>query len=76
MKNFAIGLGIGLLGVILWVLASVVQGLGTGVGGKSLPLLTVLMIIGFVIMFAGPVTFWIILPIKNRLSRRKSNKIG
>lgn len=74
MKNFALGLGLGLLGTLLWVVASVVQGVGVGVGvgGKSSPLLTVLMVIGFVVIFAAPVTFWIVLPIKNRLSRRNT----
>lgn len=69
MRVFIIGLGIGLLGVLLWLVASVVAGFGEGLGAEPLPLLHGLMITGFIIMIGAPLTFWILLPL-TRLVRR------
>lgn len=70
MKNFIIGLGIGLLGALLWVLSSVVAGTGEGLGAEPLPILHTLMTVGFVVMVAAPVIFWIVLPIWKLVKRK------
>jgi len=69
VKGFLIGLGIGLLGVILWLVSSLIAGVGEGLGAEPLPLLHALVTIGFVIMIGGPVFFWLILPVKRQLWR-------
>jgi hypothetical protein len=71
-KNFLIGLGIGVLGAILWVVASVTAGVGEGLGAEPLPSLHALMVIGFFVMVLGPLTFWLILPIRRAVKRRRS----
>lgn len=72
LKLFLIGLGIGVLGAILWVLTSVVAGIGEGLGGEPLPVLHALMVVGFIVMIGGPFTFWLILPIRRVLRNRRS----
>jgi len=71
MKNFALGLGIGLVGTLLWVIASVVGGFGEAVSGERSPLLYALMVVGFIVMLGAPLTFWVILPIKRIVGKRK-----
>jgi predicted branched-subunit amino acid permease len=71
MRNFGIGLGIGLLGAILWVISSVVGGIGEGLGGERLIVLRILMYIGFIVMFVGPLVWWIVLPLVNIIRRRR-----
>jgi hypothetical protein len=75
-KYILIGLGIGILGAILWVVASVTAGVGEGLGGEPLPILHVLIYIGGIIMVVGPFTFWIILPIRKALRKRRSRSTG
>ena len=70
MKDFAIGLVIGLVGAVLWVLVSLVGGAGEAIIGEVNPTLRVLMYIGGVVMVGGPLVFWVILPIRRRISRR------
>ena len=69
MRNFVIGLGLGMLGAILWMIAGAFVGIGEVVEGETHPGFLGLAIAGFVVMFCGPLTFWIILPIVNRLRR-------
>lgn len=63
MRNLVIGLVLGMLGAILWLLASFFAGFGEVVSGESPPDKVGLAIAGFVVMFGGPLVFWIILPI-------------
>jgi hypothetical protein len=58
------------LGAVLWILTSVVGGFLEAFGEASLTL-EYLMYIGFAIMVLGPIIFWIIIPIKNRLPKKK-----
>jgi len=58
------------LGAVLWILTSVVGGFLEAFGKASLTL-EYLMYIGFAIMVLGPIIFWIIIPIKNRLPKKK-----
>lgn len=74
LKYFLIGLGIGIVGAILWVIASLVAGVGAGLGGKVPTQLYVLMIIGFLAMIGGPLTFWIIFPIRRHIKKRRAAK--
>jgi len=55
------------LGAVLWILTSVVCGFLEAFGEASLTL-EYLMYIRFTIMVLGPIIFWIIVSIKNRLS--------
>lgn len=71
MRNFGIGLGLGILGALLWVVASVLGGIGQAMKSPAPPIVTAFMTIGFIVMFLGPLVFWIILPIRNWLKRRK-----
>ena len=71
MKRFAIGLGIGLIGAVLWVLASVVGGAGEAITGEKEPVLLAFMYIGATTMVGGPLVFWIALPIISKIRRRR-----
>ena len=71
MKRFAIGLVIGLVGAILWVITSVLWGFGAAFGAEAPPVVTALMIIGFIAMFGGPLVYWVALPIKDKIRRRR-----
>lgn len=71
MLNFGVGLALGLVGAILWFGTSVVIGIVTGLGGESIRIVNVLMYVGFVVMVGGPLTFWVILPIRNRIRRSR-----
>ena len=73
-KYFLIGLGTGALGAVLWVLTSVAAGVGEGLGGEPLPVLNALMYVGFMIMVFCPFTFWIVLPIRRAVKRRRSKE--
>jgi hypothetical protein len=74
-KYFLIGLGIGILGAILWAVVSLIAGVGEGLGGEPLPILHALLYIGFLVMVGGPLTFWIILPIRRTVKRRRSRAL-
>ena len=58
-----------MLGAILWIVASVVGGIDEAFSGEADSVLLSLVVIGFVVMFCGPLTFWIILPIVNFFRR-------
>jgi len=75
-KYFLIGLGIGVLGAILWIVASVVGGAIEGLGGGRDSALYTLMVVGFTAMVGGPIAFWIILPIRKALRKRRSRSTG
>jgi membrane-bound ClpP family serine protease len=75
-KYFLIGLGIGVLGAILWIVASIPAGIIEGVGGGHSSFLNALIVIGFTAMFVGPLTFWIILPIRKARKKRRSRSTG
>lgn len=70
MKNFLIGLGIGALGAILWVVVSTVGGFGEGLGAEPLPILRRLMYVGYAMMVGGPLVFWVIRPVVQWIRRR------
>lgn len=68
MKNIwkgLIGLFVLLLGFVLWIVGSIVEGLA-GWGGESFLITRGAMGIGFLLIFFGPIFFWIILPLKDR----------
>ena len=71
MKRFAIGLGLAILGALLWIMASVIGGVGKGIGSSVPPVISFFMYLGFAVMILAPLTFWVILPIVSR-SRRHS----
>jgi hypothetical protein len=70
MSNLFKGFVCLVLGAVLWILTSVVGGFLEAFGEASLTL-EYLMYIGFAIMVLGPIIFWIIIPIKNRLTKKK-----
>jgi drug/metabolite transporter (DMT)-like permease len=87
MRKFLIGLGLGLLGAILWVVASVVAGVASA--GECLeesgfgdcdsdlfadPVSGSLVVVGFVVMLGGPALFWLILPIVGWVRRLRRKK--
>jgi hypothetical protein len=65
--NFVKGLLIGLLGAVLWVVASVVAAFAAFAQGNddpfASPVAGALMVIGFAAMILGPVAFWIVAPL-------------
>ena len=75
-KYVLIGLGIGVLGAILWIVASVAGGVIEGFGGGRNPGLYTLMVIGFAGMIGGPFAFWVILPIRGYRKNRRSRSTG
>jgi hypothetical protein len=71
-KYFLIGFGIGVLGAIIWVLVSIVVGVGEGLGSHAPAVLYALLYIGFFAMVGGPLAFWLILPIRRAIKRRRA----
>lgn len=70
MKNFGIGLGIGLAGLALWGGSSLVWAVAE-ITEEAQPWFgQPLAIAGFAVMFLGPITFWIVLPIIKLVIRR------
>jgi len=67
MGNFFKGLVVGILGAVLWILASVVAALAAvGEDTDSLfasPVAGAFVIVGFLTMVGGPIVFWIAAPI-------------
>jgi len=61
-----IGLGTLLLGLALWIAGSIIEGIAAGLAGESFLLTRSAMGIGFLLIFFGPIFFWIILPLKDR----------
>jgi hypothetical protein len=71
-KYILIGLGIGVLGAVLWLVSSLIGGIGEGLGGKAPTILYVLLYIGGITMVAGPLAFWIILPVRRAIKNRRA----
>ena len=55
-----------LLGLALWIAGSIFEGIAGGLAGESFLLTRGAMGIGFLLIFFGPIFFWIILPLKDR----------
>lgn len=69
MKNIwkgLMGLFAILLGFALWIAGSIIEGIMGGWVGESFLLTRGAMGIGFLLIFVGPIFFWIILPLKDR----------
>lgn len=69
MKNFGIGLALGLVGLIICVVVWFVGGMGEAIVGREMPLYHFFMAVGRVIGIGGPLTYWIILPIVKLIRR-------
>lgn len=70
MSNLFKGFVSLVLGAVLWILTSVVGGFLEALGEASLTI-EYLMYIGFAIMVLGPIIFWIVIPIKDRLTKKE-----
>lgn len=70
--NFLKGLGCLLGGFAVWVLSSIVGALGEFTSGEINPFIYGMMVLSFFVMIGGPVAFWIVIPIKNRLTKKES----
>jgi len=69
MKNIwkgLIGLFVLLLGFALWIAGSIFEGIARGLAGESFLLTRGVMSIGSLLIFLGPIIFWIVLPLKDR----------
>jgi len=73
MGNILNGLVLLILGLILWILSSVVEAFITFPTGGHTWLFYV-MALGFFVMIGGPVVFWAIIPIRNWIRRRRTRK--
>lgn len=71
MKNFGIGLALGLVGLAVWGFSSIIAGMAEIIEGPSPWFGEPLMVVGFCVMFLGPLTFWIILPIIKLIRRKR-----
>jgi drug/metabolite transporter (DMT)-like permease len=71
-KYFLIGLGIGILGAILWAITGIFGGTIEGLGGEAPTVVYVLVCIGFFVMVGGPLAFWIILPVRRAIKNRRA----
>ncbi|RZN35304.1 MAG: DUF4352 domain-containing protein [Methanophagales archaeon ANME-1-THS] len=61
-----IGLFVLLLGFALWLAGSIFEGIAGGLAGESFLLTRGALGIGFLLIFFGPIFFWIFLPLKDR----------
>ena len=71
MKNFGIGLALGLSGMAVGIIMAVLVGLSRAAEGEAPIVIRVLMIVGFSAMFLGPLVFWAILPVLGLMRRRR-----
>jgi len=73
--SFFKGLALGLLGLLLWIVASVITGVsqaGEDLGGQETPVLFYVFVgIGFAVMIGGPLLYWFVFPIVGYLRRRR-----
>jgi len=75
VRNFAIGLILGMLGAVLGIVAGVMGGFAEASEGQNSGVTIFfrsLMGIGFGAMFLGPLTYWVIVPIVGAIRRRRS----
>lgn len=70
MKNFSIGLALGLIGAILWVVVCIAAFVTIDFGTYHILRANLVKYAGFAAMVGGPLTYWIILPIKEWRDRR------
>jgi len=68
--NILNGLVLLVLGLILWIVASVVEAF-LELGGGGWTWMMAVVALGWIIMIAGPVVFWAIIPIRDRIRRRR-----
>lgn len=61
-----VGLIIMLLGFAIWISTSILEAFAQ-LGGASSPLTRGGMSFGFLLIFLGPIIFWIVLPLKDKL---------
>lgn len=71
MRNFLIGLGIGLAGFTATVVFGVLHGLSKYAGTGPATGYSVVMWIGVALIFLGPLYFWLINPLRRRKSTAK-----
>ena len=71
MKNFAIGLLIGMGGFGMWAISSFVAATSDFFNEAQPWFGNPLMIISFLIMLLGPVTYWIVLPVISLVKRKR-----
>jgi hypothetical protein len=69
------GIAVGFLGFVLWVIASIFgafsfigeHGFGQDFDlSQADPFWSFLMIVGFLVMFAGPIYYWVIEPVRDK----------
>ena len=67
MGKFFAGLALGILGALLWIIASVLAAVGALAEGEddlfADPVAGSPVVVGFVVVIGGPVLYWFILPI-------------
>jgi len=71
MKNFGIGLALGLVGGLICLAVFCINGFGEPLAGYRMPGYEGFMTFGRVISIGGMVTFWIIMPIVSVIRRRR-----
>jgi len=71
VKNIGIGLSLGLIGGILWYASKILIPLSQIGDGEPWLWGEILKYGSFSLMVAGPLTFWVILPILEWRKRRK-----
>ena len=71
MKNFLIGLGLGLVGFIGVIFFGVIGALGQAVEEPTPAWLSAVFGISLFILLAGPLFFWLITPIRSRLRKTR-----
>ena len=72
MHNVFKGIVVGILGLIVWFLASIPLGISAAFGGAQDPLFYTIMVAGFLAMVGGPVVYIGILPAVAWLRRRRA----
>lgn len=66
--NFIKGLLAGILGFLLWAVASIIEVFAEG---GSFSVFRLLMVAGFLFMILGPIVFWILIPTKDKWINKK-----
>ncbi len=67
--NFIKGLLAGILGFLLWIVASIIDVFTAE--GDSFSFFKLLMVAGFLLMILGPIAFWILVPTKDKWINKK-----
>lgn len=74
MRNFFMGLALGILGAVLWIVASFLAAVGSLPEEEpdlfASPVAGSLVVMGFMVMFLGPIVCWLVLPVGGWLRRR------